>query len=185
MTKPRITYERASEILEYNPVTGWLTWKITRNKAKAGHRAGFETMTTPKHNYSIRKVKLDGVLYSEHHIALLLTTGKWPLGHIDHQDHDGTNNILSNLKETTHQGNCRNRKLNKNSKTGVMGVGLDKNSMRYYARIKVNGKLINLGRFDTIEEATAARRKADVAYGFHENHGKPKPTSPLQSVPSS
>ena len=177
MVKHRITFERASEILEYNPDTGWLTWKITRRKATAGHRAGFETMVTPRYGYKIRKVKLDGVLYSEHHIAILLATGSWPLGHIDHEDHDGTNNVLSNLKETTHQNNCRNRKLSKNSKTGVMGVGLDKNSMRYYARIKVNGRLINLGRFNTLEEAAEARRIAAAEYGFHKNHGKPSATS--------
>ena len=35
----------------------------------------------------------------------------------------------------------------------------------------VNRKSINLGIFDNIEEAAAAREEANMKYGFHPNHG--------------
>jgi len=36
----------------------------------------------------------------------------------------------------------------------------------------VDGKTIHLGRFDKFEDAVAARKAADIKYGFHPNHGK-------------
>lgn len=58
--------------------------------------------------------------------------------------------------------------------TGVIGVGLKytrAGNLKYSANIKVNRKSINLGIFDNIEEAAAARKEANLKYGFHPNHG--------------
>lgn len=56
------------------------------------------------------------------------------------------------------------RKKNKNSKTGVTGVSLHKRSGKYRAYIVVERHQINLGFFDTIEEAAAARHEAEKKY---------------------
>lgn len=49
-----------------------------------------------------------------------------------------------------------------NSKTGVRGVSLRKG--RYLAQIKVKGKSIRIGIFSTLEDAAAARKKAEARY---------------------
>jgi hypothetical protein len=41
------------------------------------------------------------------------------------------------------------------------GVG---NNKPWFARITVNGKIIHLGTFDTIEQAAAARSAAEIEY---------------------
>jgi len=43
---------------------------------------------------------------------------------------------------------------------------------KWAAHIKVDGKYIHLGTFTTKESATRARKDAERAHGFHENHGK-------------
>jgi hypothetical protein len=43
-------------------------------------------------------------------------------------------------------------------------------SGKYRARIMVNGKSINLGHWDTVEEAVLAREAAKKLHNFHENH---------------
>lgn len=40
------------------------------------------------------------------------------------------------------------------------------------AGICIDGKTICLGSFSEIEDAAAARKKADIKYGFHKNHGR-------------
>lgn len=55
------------------------------------------------------------------------------------------------------------RPVRKDSKTGIPGVYLDKWG-KYVARIGASGKKHLLGRFDTIEEAAEARKKAEAYY---------------------
>uniref|UniRef100_A0AB39C382 HNH endonuclease n=1 Tax=Salmonella phage vB_SE126_1P TaxID=3236703 RepID=A0AB39C382_9VIRU len=42
----------------------------------------------------------------------------------------------------------------------------------WVAKIKVDRRKIHLGQFDNFDEAVAARKDAEAAYGFHENHGE-------------
>lgn len=56
------------------------------------------------------------------------------------------------------------RKKNKNSKTGVTGVSFHKRTGKYRAYIFVERHQLNLGLFDTIAEAAAARREAEKKY---------------------
>ena len=43
---------------------------------------------------------------------------------------------------------------------------------KWVAEIKVNRIKKHLGQFDTFDAAVAARKAAEVEFGFHENHGK-------------
>lgn len=73
---------------------------------------------------------------------------------IDHINHNGLDNRRSNLRLCTKEENHLNLKLYKNSTTGIKGVHIDKT--KYRAQIFKNGRKINIGNFDTIEEATQA-----------------------------
>lgn len=52
-------------------------------------------------------------------------------------------------------------KATSRSKTGVRGVSYDKRRGKYRASIGFRGEKIELGRFDKIEEAVAARQRAE------------------------
>lgn len=83
---------------------------------------------------------------------------------VDHIDGNGQNNNIENLRWATNQENNRNQKLSKNNDLKVKGVQLRKDTGKYRARITINQKLINLGNFDTLDEAIKARKKASCDY---------------------
>jgi hypothetical protein len=43
----------------------------------------------------------------------------------------------------------------------------------WQAEIMVNRKTRYLGRFANFEDAAAARKAAEIDFGFHQNHGRP------------
>ncbi len=66
----------------------------------------------------------------------------------DHEDQDTLNNRGTNLRRATHQQNQYNKKVRRDSNTGLKGAS-SYNHGGYRARITVNKKQIFLGRFDT------------------------------------
>lgn len=56
------------------------------------------------------------------------------------------------------------QKTSKNNTSGARGVYYVEKTNKWRARIKFRGKLINLGTFSTIEDATKARRRAEDKY---------------------
>ncbi len=74
---------------------------------------------------------------------------------IDHKDHDGLNNKLSNLRIVSNRANCEN-KVNKN-KHGYVGLSFHKRDKVWVSAIQVNGKNKHIGNFQTKEEAYEAR----------------------------
>mgnify|MGYP004523464063 CR=1 FL=1 len=83
---------------------------------------------------------------------------------IDHINNKPWDNRKCNLRLSDKQTNGINRGCNKNNKLGVKGVNKATGSKKFTARIMVNGKTIYLGLYDTIEEAKAARDKAEQEY---------------------
>lgn len=81
---------------------------------------------------------------------------------IDHENHNKADNRLSNLRIYNVMNNGRNRKIASNNKTGVTGVCMRKN--RYRAFIYNKGKCIELGVYDTLEEAKEKRLEAEYIY---------------------
>ena len=70
--------------------------------------------------------------------------------------------ILTHV-ENTNLIAIKPRKLRKDNKTGVRGVKLCR-SGRWQALITFQGNVMNLGRYDTLEEAAAARKEAEDKY---------------------
>ena len=81
---------------------------------------------------------------------------KWQ-GHkavVMHLDDNPMNNNLSNLKIDTQRENCSQLRT---IKSGLpVGVSWDKERKLYLSQIRINGIKKNLGRFNTIEEASKA-----------------------------
>jgi len=76
----------------------------------------------------------------------------------DHIDRNGLNCRRSNLREVSHQQNCFNIGPRVNSKTGIKGVS--RNGEKWLVQIMRDGINRNLGRFDSIREATLVYNEA-------------------------
>lgn len=75
---------------------------------------------------------------------------------VDHIDGNRLNNKKENLRIITRGQNSQNIKSNKRSKTGIRGVSYDSRWSKWRARMTVDGKEINLGTYDSVEEAEKA-----------------------------
>ena len=173
-----ITPHELAQLLAYNPDTGLLTWLQRdrkwcindRDHARWNSRhAGKEALTcVGKLGYKSGHVL--SRIVKAHHAAWALYYGEWPSGVIDHIDHDKTNNRISNLRVVSQAENNKNSSKRLDNSSGVTGVSPRDGKWR--ARINVNGKRVNLGTFACIDDAIAARKNAEIMFGFHENHGK-------------
>ena len=160
-----LTIAEARKWFRYDPDAGALYWAIRpSNAARMDRPAG-------KLERGYWSVMVNGRLYRAHRIIWAMHYGEWPDGQIDHINHIRADNRIENLRVVPHLDNHRNMSLFKNNTTGVPGVRFDVRYGSWTARITVNYKQINLGSYKTKEGAIAARKKAEVEYGFHVNHG--------------
>lgn len=105
-------------------------------------------------------------------LAWLYCFAEFPDGHLDHINHDRSDNRLDNLREVTYLENQRNRTRSKNNTSGTTGVYWSADRNRWRVSISINNKTKHLGSHINKEDAVAAREAANIKYGFHENHGK-------------
>ena len=70
--------------------------------------------------------------------------------------------------------NGRNKCLRSNNRSGQVGVSWSKAEQKWKVLIWRKGRPICLGTFADFDHAVTARKDAEVRYGFHENHGRPK-----------
>lgn len=165
-----ITLQRLKEVLSFNPDTGEFLWKMrTAHRIKIGDIAGYIANRGIKLQYV--EIRIDNKLYLGHRLAWLYHYGDWPEKHIDHIDHNGLNNKISNLRDVSCRENSMNHRLHKNNSSGVNGVYWNTRLNKWVVEIILNRKKKYLGCFDDLSEAAEARKVADIEYGFHENHG--------------
>lgn len=150
-------------VFNYNEQTGEITHNLNTRRCIRG------ALATHKHTEGYLQLTIGGKDYLAHRVIWFMKTGIWP-DQIDHQDHDRSNNIWTNLSDVIHRKNQMNMSLKSNNSSGVNGVRILP-SKRYCAFIMVQGKQISLGTYDTLDEAKSARQSADIKYGFHSNHG--------------
>jgi hypothetical protein len=161
-----ITQSRCKELLRYDPDTGELFWRVTVcNRAIEGNLAG----ATSSQGYN--QIQISGKNYLGHRLIWLLQTGSMPCDEIDHINHDRLDNRWDNLREVTHIENGRNQSMYSNNLSGAVGVCWYDRYEKWQSSIRVDDKQLYLGRFEEINDALAARRAAEVKYGFHVNHG--------------
>ena len=84
--------------------------------------------------------------------------------HHDHINNNELDNRKINLRPCTHHQNMFYKKVQKDNKYGISGIGYIQKTNRWIAKIGYHYKNIHLGTFDTKEEAIVARLKAEKEY---------------------
>lgn len=110
--------------------------------------------------------------YLAHRVLWFLEYGWWPEVFLDHINGDRVDNRLVNLRPVTSGESVKNQKLRATSKSGQHGVTWRKDTGKWHSRISVDRKIIILGDYENLDEAIEIRKQAEVAYGFHKNHGR-------------
>lgn len=156
MNKP-LVIERVREALDYDPLTGVLTWKVGAFK---GRPAG-----------SLRpdgylRVAVDDVDVYAHVLIWFYVTGEWPADQVDHRNMNRSDNSWDNLRPSSAAQNKQNSRVRADSSTGLKGVFLRPKCLRkkYQAKITVNGRQRSLGYFADPQEAHAAYCAAASAH---------------------
>lgn len=171
------------ELLTLDGSTGKLVWKV---RFPRHFKDGFHTAKHQCNNWNSRyagkeafyTVDLHGYrhgyifggIFSAARVVFAMHTGTWPLHHIDHINGCKSDDRPTNLRDVCQVDNMRNRAVSANSTTGSHGVSFHVG--KYDAYITVDGRKKHLGRFSTIASATAARKCAEIAHGYHQNHGR-------------
>ena len=140
--------ERLKQRLRYDEMTGQFFW------LNYGARTGKPAGSIRKDGYV--EIKVDRKHYLAHRLAWFFTYGVWPGPHLDHDNHNPTDNRISNLVDRGVVGNALNRNgRNSNNTTGYRGI-TKLPTGRYMA--VVQGKY--LGSFGEIKNAAKAVEKA-------------------------
>lgn len=148
-----ILANRIRDLFSYDPVAGRLT-RIGAKKTGVLHHTGYVY------------IKFSNRRFAEHHLVWLYHKGEWARGWLDHRNGDRADNRIENLREASASQNTANSKLLPHSTSGFKGVSLRPNG-RWQARITLNRQTIQLGMFDSAEEAHAA-----YAAAAHEHFGE-------------
>ena len=149
-----LTVEQLRTVVRYDAPTGLFTWRKKINQA--GGVAGW---TNPKTGYVL--IKVCGRNYMAHRLAWFYVHGTWPRNRLDHINCAAADNRLANLREADDQQSSANRR----GKHGrVLPKGVEEFLPgRFRARLRLDGRVRDLGYFDTPDDASAAYAAAAKA----------------------
>jgi HNH endonuclease len=166
MTKRKaITQEYLRSRLEYDPETGLWRWLERRGRRAKEWFAG----AVNGNGYNSFGIRFDNrnAVYVSHRLAFLYMTGQMPVS-VDHRNQIKTDNRWDNLRAASRSQNGANRHQWKKKGGLPKGVFYHPPKPRpyrpYRALIRVDGALIHLGRFSTVEEASEAYKRAAIHY---------------------
>lgn len=168
--------------LQYNPETGFLYWNPRAPSDFAGDDpetrcrqwntrfAGKRALSTEGKNGYLFGT-FNGKPITAHRIIWAMVHGHWPTL-TDHINGDRHDNRIENLRDVSYEANSRNMRLQHRNVSGVHGVQLNKRNGRWVVRVGSAYGYRWVGEFTDLEEAKAARIKAQQEMGYHPNHGK-------------
>lgn len=152
----------------YNSKTG--EFIATRKRRVDSPCVGAPFTNEDKDGY--RRINVLQTIYQVKDLVWLWHYGKFPAERVDHINGNPRDDRIENLRETTHSGNMRNRRMLRNNTSGETHISWHAQTRKY----KVQVLYKYLGRYATIEEAIVARDtylSEHPELGFTARHGKP------------
>lgn len=186
IVQPEISPERIRELLDYDPLTGLLTWR--RRLVRPGRERTDKAWNSAYVGKPAGAIGKRGAIYivvsrelprtarlAAHRVAWAHYHGVWPSVLIDHINHNTADNRIANLREATATQNLRNSRLSPKNTSGVKGVSWSKRRRKWHAYIGVGKrKRVNLGMFSDIHEAIQVRQQAAFSlFGEFANKANP------------
>ena len=179
-----ISLDLAKQFVSYNPETGRLIWNVTKPEmfcdgkrtaeqkcrmfnARFANKEAFTAING--HGYKAGSICNNRI--TAHRLIWFLVHGEMP-DNIDHINGNKLDNRIKNLRNVTKSINGKNLGISTRNKSGYIGVRFNQSRNRWEADIRVGGHLKFLGRYKELSDALLARRAAEKAYGFHQNHGR-------------
>lgn len=168
------------QLLRCDPVSGRIFWLTRPREMFTSDRtfgmwnaryAGTEAFTA-KNGSGYKNGSINGKNYQAHRVIWAMHHGSWPVNEIDHINGIRDDNRIVNLRDVSQGENQRNARRRIDNESGHCGVSWRKESRRWRAEIRLNGKQKNLGYFTDIDDAIAARKAAEIKNGYTERHGR-------------
>lgn len=154
-----LTAEEARHLFNYDPATGALTWRNPTQRAVA---VGDVPGSVSKKGY--RAISIYNRIFLAHRIVWLIVHGELPVANIVAKNGDFCDLRIENLTTETFADTAR-KASRKTNASGGRGVHYEAHTKKWRAEITRNYERIQLGRFDTREDAQAAydaARRRDV-----------------------
>ena len=163
------------QLLSYDPDSGVLTWlerpiqfcKNNADRKRWNSRCANKPVKLTPGRDGYLCFKLLDVVYRSHRVAWALHHGEWPPidMHIDHLNHDVTDNSIRNMRLATPLQNRFNQRKVRGKTSCFKGVFWDARRSKWCSKIKKNGRHILIGCFDN--ELIAYEAYCRVAREYH------------------
>jgi hypothetical protein len=181
-----VSVDQLRQLIVYNPETGKMYWlhRGVEWFENSGARTAQQVCDTWNARYAFEEAfaspnsfgHLTGSVLGRytlgHRVAWAMHHGAWPSGRIDHINGDPADNSIKNLRLATPEDNARNASRSRRNKSGVTGVRWYAQSGKWHVQISKNHRNHHIGFFNDFNEAVAARKQAELDFGYHPNHGR-------------
>lgn len=174
--------EYLCQCFSYDADTGVLTWldRPIWHFAHVGARNCFRSRWVGKPVGVLTKrgylmTSVFGQKITVHRIAWALYYGKEPTYSIDHINGVKDDNRIANLRDVDHATNGLCLVRSRKNTSGFTGITWHKQAGKWLAQMVYQGKHYSLGLHSDINDAVAARQKANKEFGFSESHGQVDP----------
>lgn len=165
--------EQIKRAVIYFPETGRFVWVSKPDVSAESRRwntryagtAAFDSFTARGYLAG----RFMGRFVLTHRLIWAFETGQMPTLGIDHINGCKFDNRFANLRAAPQSINNKNASLRTDNTSGQTGV--TRSGKSWLARIGSPQGRITLGSFDTLEDAVAARKAAEISLGYSERHG--------------
>lgn len=143
-----ITVDRLRELLDYDPDTGFLTWRVARSATRYHDRPGVRAgsvNTCGKHQH--RYIQIEGRGYQSGRLAWLHVHGEWPK-RIFRVNGDRLDDRIENLRPSAPVYR------------GARLPGIYQVCNKFEVTFNFKGKRVRVGLYDTLEQAKTALLEA-------------------------
>ena len=159
------SWAAVSNVWEYRD--GHLYWRVKAGRGVAVKHPGEKVAVKPD-SLGYCYVTWKRKHYAVHRVVFLLVNG-WLPDCIDHIDNNPRNNSAENLRVATRLQNQFNRRINKQSKSGVKNV--TPHQGKWCVRFSIGRRTKHFGCFDTLDQAAnVAARIRDELHGEFARH---------------